>query len=261
MAEIPHRTAPTRPSHPATASPGSQSVPAPALAKPYSRLPIEPPQSDGTKARPRGKAARSLVSFPCWSSPWTQSPMICLPDHKGRTRRRASTPPERRATHQIPRQSPRNDARSPQIAGMRSNQVLQYCRNQCCDDAGFCSPDPNHGGLEIDGDGTDCQDLGDPGSGVGEREGEDLILRLRSSTSWRLRIRRDISLCVVTASDVPQGSAWAARNCETGLIETCSGSAANPESDSQFGLIGVCALHGRRILRAQTEIRAQAGFG
>ena len=46
--------------------------------------------------------------------------------------------------------------------------------------AALQGPNPDRGGLEVDVDGTDDQGLGDPGPGVGEQEGEGLILRPRS---------------------------------------------------------------------------------
>ena len=45
--------------------------------------------------------------------------------------------------------------------------------------AALQGPDPDRGGLEIDVRRSDGQDLGDPGAGVGEREGEGLVGRPR----------------------------------------------------------------------------------
>ena len=45
--------------------------------------------------------------------------------------------------------------------------------------AALQGPDPDRGGLEVDIHGPDGQGLGDPGAGVGEREGEGLVGRPR----------------------------------------------------------------------------------
>ena len=45
--------------------------------------------------------------------------------------------------------------------------------------AALQGPDPDRGGLEVDIHGPDGQGLGDPGAGVGEREGEGLVGRSR----------------------------------------------------------------------------------
>ena len=45
--------------------------------------------------------------------------------------------------------------------------------------SGTAGPDPDRGGLEVDVDGADGQGLGDPGTGVVECEGEDLVGRPR----------------------------------------------------------------------------------
>ena len=41
--------------------------------------------------------------------------------------------------------------------------------------AALQGPDPDRGGLEVDVHRPDGQGLGDPGAGVGEREGEGLV--------------------------------------------------------------------------------------
>ena len=94
--------------------------------------------------------------------------------------------------------------------------------------AALQGPYPDRGGLEVDVHGPDGQGLGDPGAGVGEREGEGLVghdaraatsrkcrrssvaryLRPQAVTSWRSRIRRDISHGVVSAQALLQGPAW-----------------------------------------------------
>ena len=45
--------------------------------------------------------------------------------------------------------------------------------------AALQGPDPDQGGLKVDVHGPDGQGFGDPGAGVGEREGEGLVGRPR----------------------------------------------------------------------------------
>ena len=51
--------------------------------------------------------------------------------------------------------------------------------------------------------------------------------RPRASTSWRSRIRRDISLNVVSTVAVPQGPAWASWSSVKAATAVCRGSAAD----------------------------------
>ena len=90
-------------------------------------------------------------------------------------------------------------------------------------------PGPDRHRLEIDVEGADGQGLGNPCSGVDEREGEGLswchgarraasrkrrrasvamYLRSRASTSWRSRTRRDISKKVKPANLKRRLSPW-----------------------------------------------------
>ena len=73
--------------------------------------------------------------------------------------------------------------------------------------AALLGPDPDRGGLEVDVPGIDGQGFGDTGAGMGEglvgragasrkrrRSSAARYLWPRTSTSWRSRTSRDISL-------------------------------------------------------------------